>query len=266
MAVSGHQHNFAPSVVRLDDGRYRMYANAGMDAGVVSLVSSDGIAFTPEPGVRLSKTGDPKLDCTSSHPWVIAVSGGWRMYYQGNADCNPERGGPVQYRIFSAYSKDGLSFTREGVRIEGSPANGLHEAAHGRVLQMPDGTFRMYFSAGIIGKEGPSDLLTATSEDGLRWTVDLRPVLERAHDPAVIAIGGKVFIFANYLGDNLLILESVDGRTFAPTSWVDFYSPGGTRIEEFGDVDVALLPDGQLAMYGSGKGSRGIVTALRSSR
>lgn len=127
---------------------------------------------------------------------------------------------------------------------------------------MPDGTFRMYFSADIIGKDGPADLLGATSPDGLQWTVDVRPILERAHDPTVIIAGGNVVIFTTFLGDNFIVLESPDGRAFTSITWLDFFSRSGSRMEEFGDADVAFLPDGRLALYGSGKGSRGISTVV----
>jgi hypothetical protein len=240
-----------------------MYANGGQGSGVVSFISSDGLSFTPEPGQRLSQPGESgALDCVSSHPWVFAMDGGYRMYYQGDALC--AKGGDAhQFRVFSAFSKDGLSFAREGVRIDIGGPTGLTQAAHGRVLRLPDGRYRMFFSANFASKDGPADVLGATSTDGLAWTLDRSPILERAHDPTVISVDGEIRIYTTFLGDNFVVLRSTDGFTFTASKWLDFASIAGARVEEFGDADIIRLADGRLVIYGSGKGSRGVSVMLR---
>lgn len=258
IAIISKKENFAPSIVKLKEGGYRIFWNDAPLKGVTSATSRDGITFAPDAGLRLlnSKQGD--LDCIASHPWVVAMNDGYRMYYQGNADCDPRPNSQPVYRVFSAFSKDGLNFTREGVRIDIGNATGLSAAAHGRILKLKDGSYRMYFSANFIGKEQPADVLGATSSDGLTWRLDARPILERAHDPTVIQIQEKIFIYTTFLGDNFVILESSDGYEFTPTTWLDFYGKSGKRIEEFGDADILQLPDGKLLIYGSGKGSQGV--------
>ncbi len=265
LATAGRPENFAPSVVRLPDGRYRMYVNGGPGKGIVSYVSNDGLSFTPEEGMRLTEGAKGALDCAASHPWVVPMAGGYRMYYQGDSNCvQGDMGGQQHaFRIFSAFSSDGLAFEREGVRVETGGTTGLTEAAHGRVLRLADSTYRMYFSAGLAGRDGPSDIVGASSRDGLTWTIDTRPVLEDAHDPTVIRIDGVIYIYATFLGDNFVVAKSTDGISFTPTTWIEFYSRTGTRIEEFGDVDVAELPDDRLALYGSGKGSKGVSVMVR---
>jgi hypothetical protein len=251
--------------VRLPDGRYRMYVNGGPGKGIVSYVSDDGLSFAPEEGVRLAEGGAGALDCTASHPWVVPMDGGYRMYYQGDSNCvqGDQSGQQHAFRIFSAFSSDGLAFRREGVRVETGGATGLTQAAHGRILRLAGGTYRLYFSANLAGKNGPADALGASSPDGLTWTVDTRPILVSAHDPTVIAIDGTIYIYTTFLGDNFVVAKSTDGSTFTPAAWIDFYNRSGTRIEEFGDTDIARLPDGRLALYGSGKGSKGVSIMVR---
>jgi hypothetical protein len=264
IAVIGERENFAPSILKLRDGTYRIYWNSVRENGVTSASSRDGIAFTKDSGVRLKSGAAGEKDCIASHPWVVAMGNGYRMYYQGDAKCQRAQNEQPEFRVLSAFSSDGLNFTKEGVRVE-IGANGLTQAAHGRVLRMDDGTYRMWFSANFAGKNAPADILGASSKDGLTWTLDAKPTLERAHDPTVTKLGGKIYIYTTFLGDNFVILESFDGFNFTPTSWVDFYDKNGKRYEEFGDVDILQLADGRLLMYGSGKGSPGVSAMEKST-
>lgn len=264
IALAGGRENFAPSVVRLPDGRYRMYANAGPGRGTVSLISGDGLNFTAEAGIRLDGSGKGALDCTASHAWVVPMDGGYRMYYQGDANCLQGDGhGEHAFRVFSAFSQDGLTFEREGVRVGTGGTTGLTQAAHGRILKKTDGSYLMVFSGNLAGKNAAADIFAATSSDGLAWKVALTPIAEQAHDPTIIALDGAVVIYAAFLGDNFLVLESRSGAPFEAKRWLEFLNQDGQRIEEFGDADVAILPDGRIALYGSGKGAPGVGIFVR---
>ncbi len=257
IAVVGERENFAPSIVKLREGGYRIFWNSVSQKGITSATSKDGIAFTKDSGVRLTNGGAGQKDCIASHPWVIALDAGYRMYYQGDTFCEMKPDVDHEFRVFSAFSTDGMNFTREGVRVD-IGANGLAQAAHGRVLRLDDGTYRMYFSANFVNKRGPADILGASSKDGLTWTLDAAPILERGHDPTVIKIGATIFIYTTFLGDNFVILESADGKKFTPTTWVEFYDSSGKRIVELGDPDILQLPDGRVLIYATGMGSRGV--------
>jgi hypothetical protein len=100
----------APDVVRLADGRWRMFCEARDDdaasAVIASAVSSDGSAWSPEAGVRVSAGPYP----ASSHrdpigygtPSCVAdPAGGWRLYFHELASSH--------YHIVSAHSTDGLN-------------------------------------------------------------------------------------------------------------------------------------------------------------
>ena len=50
--------------------------------------------------------------------------------------------------------------------------------------------------------------------------------------------------------------ESEDGYNFEIVSWVEFYN-NDQRFQDFGDIDIIEI-DGELYIFGSGKGSNGI--------
>lgn len=258
LAIISEVQNFAPGIVPLREGGYRMFWNDPPAGGITSAASVDGFSFVKDAGLRLPNGTSGDADCTASHPWLAQTEGGYRMYYQGNAVCNPQPNQEPVYRVLSAFSADGLTFEREGVRIDIGAATGLTQAAHGRVLRLADGTLRMYFSANFVGVNEPADILGATSQDGLTWQLDGQPILKAGHDPTVIQLGDLVVVYTTYLGDNFLRLESRDGYAFTPMTWLEFYDARGQRIEEFGDAEVLLAPSGRLLLYGSGKGSRGL--------
>lgn len=100
---------FAPDVVRLPDGRYRMYytGRAGSDqypGGVMRILSSispEGFTFTREPGARIDgvPAGEPNL---SRSRVVRQADGSYAMYFSNGT------------LLHSAVSSDGLTFKRMG--------------------------------------------------------------------------------------------------------------------------------------------------------
>lgn len=259
ISTPGH---FAPSLVSLKNGSYRIYWNDFIQKGIASAVSKDGLNWTDEPGLRLKNGKQGDLDCVASHPWVMPMGEGFRMYYQGDAkrcDGNGDMsGGEPQFRIMSAFSRDGVNFTREGVRIDIGDKTGLSQAAHGRMIKMSDNNYRLYFSANLKNQPGPPPILSASSDDGLHFVIDAKPVIEKAHDPTVVRISDSIFIYATYLKNNFLLLKSTDGKIFVPQAWIEFYDQSGKRIEHVGDPDVILKPDGTVWLYASGKGLQGL--------
>jgi len=161
---------FAPDVVPLGDGSYRMYytGSDGAKAYILSLRSTDGTQWTPEPGVRLAPVGN-YLEVYS--PNAVKLAGNrWRMYFSAR------QRDPVQADILSAVSDDGLAWTVEGgLRVaHGDPDDAL--VAQSPALfrnddatphRLADGRLRMIYT----GHDGQSfHLLTASSPDGLIWT------------------------------------------------------------------------------------------------
>ncbi len=176
-----------PTLVRLPDGRWRIYFQQQdpftQTSGAGSALSEDGINFLTEDGFRLSS--DPALEGAEiRHPCVVALpEGGYRMYYDTAVDNS-------FIRIWSAASDDGLTFTREGCNIDLTPLRdwpqGFHaHASKPEVLQTPDGVWRMYFNCSpLTGSVYDGiGINLATSPDGLNWTVRPEPELKAEFYP-----------------------------------------------------------------------------------
>jgi len=142
-------------VVKLSDGRYRMYY--GLDPrtypeniNIVSAVSSDGLNWIAEPGIRL-----PEGHIYAMPSVIELLDGRWRMYYNSGG-------------IRSAVSDDGLNFQAEGLRL----ATNLQGPT---VTRLDDGRYRMYLQD---GDEPPpptpptSWIRSAISSDGLSWEME----------------------------------------------------------------------------------------------
>lgn len=149
---------FDVCVIQLDDGTYRMYGETRQN--IESYVSSDGLSWQKEEGVRMPD---------AAFPFVTRLPDGrFRMFYVPS-------GGPGmnQDNILSAISSDGIDFTTEaGFRYKAS-SNYEERLSSPRVIRLDDGTYRMYFTA----SSGPPDnelvlILSASSTDGLSFTRD----------------------------------------------------------------------------------------------
>lgn len=163
-----------PEAILLADGRVRLYYLAPRRGQAVkeihSALSSDGVNFVREPGVRLSGAGvvDPAV--------VLLPDGTWKMYYALLDD------GSGQPCVKSATSRDGLSFTADpGVRFHGAGSPGAMALADGRV--------RLYLDS----RQG---LGAWISEDGLEFRFEKAMSLGRAAlDPSVVRLpGGGVLV------------------------------------------------------------------------
>ena len=151
---------FDVTIVRLDDGRYRLYGGSPDDPHAVdSYISNDGLNFQKEDGHRLTK---------AFLPFVLKLSDGrFRLYYTDQETPIGEYGGRA---IKSAISEDGLNFTvEEGDRLtytgDGYESLGIRGA---KILQLKDGSFRMYYDG--IDENNHWRVLSAISNDGLNWT------------------------------------------------------------------------------------------------
>jgi hypothetical protein len=150
------------SILRLPDGRYRLYGggyDTNLNSTVLdSYVSDDGVAFQKEPGHRYV--------AMMGRTFVLPTpDGGYRLYYPEDPMLVNDLGAPS---IKSAFSADGLTFTSEpGERLTYSGAgyevDGLRDP---RIVPLPDGRYRMYYRVG----GSPPVLLSAVSADGLTWT------------------------------------------------------------------------------------------------
>ena len=136
-----------PEVVKLDDGRYRMYFYAPKqqrlfeDNSIMSAISEDGVSWLQEDGVRFKHKGI--ID-----PAVIKMGDVWRLYVW-----YPSGTGPGDATIVVAKSEDGLNFVKEK---EFSVGGGIPD-----IIKL-NGKYALYFCSDGISR--------VTSSDGLSWS------------------------------------------------------------------------------------------------
>jgi hypothetical protein len=167
-------HVGSPEVVGTSGGLLRMYYSGSNSAAttsgsILSAISSDGLTWTKESGVRLAPGGNETgLDTDLWGPDVrLLPNGTMRMYYVG-------AGGPG--RIFSASSSNGLAWVNDpGVRID-LGASGAPDAGRvlsGVVATMANGVLRHYYT-GVDSSVGRR-ILSATMAPFLSVMIDIKP-------------------------------------------------------------------------------------------
>lgn len=135
-------------------------------------------------------------EITPVDPNVIELpDGSLRMYFY---DIAVFQGA---HPIYSAVSDDGINFTlEEGVRFS------MENIFDPDVIQLPDGTYRMYLNS--------EDILSASSPDGLTFTADEGVRVEKGAVPgAILMPDGSVRLYACVNG--ISVFESQDGLTFS---------------------------------------------------
>src|SRR3989344_19364 len=109
-----------PEVIKLKDGRYRMYYQS---AGVIkSASSSDGLSFSDESGTRIDKSNSDNLEFDNvAAPSIIQQDDGtFIMIYRGTINKRYAENTPnaTTQVLMWATSADGLSFTKKGIAID----------------------------------------------------------------------------------------------------------------------------------------------------
>ena len=148
-----------------EKGKLRMYFECcpGTQAqpnSIRSALSADGLHWVVERGHRIEVRGGN----VSAPRLVFLDDGRCRLYFHQRG-----RG------IMSAVSGDGLTFEMEtGVRINAGGPHDRLTAFAPEILRLPDGHHRMYYAGYRDAKR--ADILTALSNDGLRWEKVAEPV------------------------------------------------------------------------------------------
>jgi hypothetical protein len=176
---------FDPALVALPDGRVRLYFISfvahGLKPGtpptataVYSAISTDGLHYTFEPGIRFTVDGRVVLDATAAlHNGVFHIvvpdNGTAAEFIERRKNGETPPGG----NGYHAMSKDGLVFERAADLKFSSTTNRWW----GNLLS--DGGTLFFFGTG----PGPWPL---TSADGMQWKVDARPIAMPGVDPAAL--------------------------------------------------------------------------------
>jgi hypothetical protein len=216
------------SAVELPDGTLRVYF---IKDGVRSVTSTNGTTFQEEAGLR--------QPCCPGQIRVLRTDGGWRLY---NAAINAGT-------ITSSFSTDGLSFTPEGrVHVTaGQVASGA--ISTGTFVRLGGGRLRMYFST--FPSTSPKVIYSATSSDGLSWTLDpgartgpgTNISASAFHPTALSNSDGSVTLFYFVTEDrNIRYATATDGLTFGADTRAAL--PGF----EHNDPDVVMLSSGRILL------------------
>jgi hypothetical protein len=166
---------YAPRVYKIRDNRYLMvYNNAEVLSGTgdrkklyyKSASSSDGLNFFTNMEIHLASQVLRTPNLISSPEIINMANNTLRMYYTGDLFA-PEVGN-TNKKIKSAISLDkGTTWMREdGTRINA-------EAMDPCVIALPDGGYRMYYSAyDNPNSDATMSIYSAYSRDGLNYTIE----------------------------------------------------------------------------------------------
>jgi hypothetical protein len=189
--------------------------------------------------------------CGVVSPRILALpGGGFRMYY---SQILPRPGFPEgandydnsSTRIMSAFSSDGESWVPEpGVRLSPQEGGaGEFRVVSSEVVPVGDGSkLRMYFECCEGSQAVTNSIRSATSSDGLKWTMDpgVR-VASEGHNyasPRIVFLDDgqcRMYLFDRGLG--IISLLSRDG--------LEFHQEPGLRIAQDGPHDslCAFAPE-----------------------
>jgi len=171
LSPTAFERPYDPTLVPLADGRIRMYFTSrdlagGGEQAIYSAVTSDGKAFTFEPGQRFGVAGERVIDCA-------AVRRGKTFHLFAPVQGQDGRG-------YHAISEDGLAFRRiDDVTVPG------RRSWLGCAVDTGDGL--RFYGSGM-------GTWSAFSQDGTAWTVD-EGARAKGADPGVAAArDGRILI------------------------------------------------------------------------
>lgn len=190
----GMRFPFDPTLVSLSDGRVRLYFTSVKgrtfdehNPAIYSAISSNGLDYAVEPGVRFGVEGRPVIDCA-----VVLHQGVCHLFAPDNGaggppgrrrDSRPRlQDRPKNGAGYHATSKDGLNFTRVAdVQIVGR-RRWLGNA-------QSDGQIITFFGTGEPG------VWIATSLDGQTWRLDETLPRIRGADPGAVKLKDGAWLF-----------------------------------------------------------------------
>ncbi len=185
-----------PSIVILPDGRFRLYASYMAEGGqnkIVSAISTDGIHFNVEDGVRYESNE------TITDPEVIYANSKFVMYVQENI-YQLERSSVVMLT-----SDDGLTFKYEGkVDVEGFvPCIIEYENGYRIYLHTEDFSIVTYFSKDLKNWENPINVLKGEESSIDRYGV-VNPAVTKLPD------GSYLMIYQTWIEEPIFKKEKVE--------------------------------------------------------
>lgn len=223
----------------------------------VSAVSSDGLIWTKEPGIRVD-IGEYAGWGVSSPEVVMLPNGTYRMYYIGHQTLNVYN----NYRILSATSADGINWVQDpGIRINNNGSYDNRYAYAPDIIELPDGTYKMYYTGLVWGGYGTYYILSALSSDGLTWTkeggIRIHPPPNVTSGDTIILSDGTYRMYYSVPGGTsggamIISAVSYDGSTWTVENDIRVDNGGIYDTQSASHPDIVELPDGTYRMYYGG--------------
>lgn len=225
-----------PFVHKLKDGSVRLYYCK--DNAILSAISKDDFTFTKEQGIRISPgSGFESIVCDPT--MVDLPDGKMRMYYKGANSMVPGPGNSI-HKIYSAISSDGLTFQKEGLRIDSETNGDNGWASVPDSIMLPDGRVRLFY---VTAAEMEHGIGSAISSDGLNFVKEKDLRVKNLVDPALVKLGETYLLFGasiderfNGLPKGIYYTVSSDGLNFGdPISILqedNVYDPSVLKIDD----------------------------------
>ncbi|SVC61724.1 uncharacterized protein METZ01_LOCUS314578, partial [marine metagenome] len=247
-----------PSLIRIKDGRYRLYLHSRThegDKNIISLISSDGSKWDVEPGLRIPRGSDSDVDSEAGEPGVyLGLDDKYYMAYTGRfMEINPEGVEEKMHRVVFAVSDDGLTWSKLNQNYADS--KNRNDFASSADVNFIDGEFVMYYTGGTF-------VIRATSLDGLTWA--RQDMVFWGHDSTTVKYGDEWYMFArmpkqlryskNFKleDERLVMLVSRDGVNWSKNYYqviVENEDGSEVAVEESKNPAAVLLPDGSLRVF-----------------
>ncbi len=255
----------------IEDNEYWMYYTG---RGIKLAISDDGLNFEDK-GIVIGEGNVGSGQEMVSNPVVIKLKDGrYRMIYEGSDWGNDEKGGHYQTnrKLYSAISNDGKKWVKEeGARFfdygDGKPGEIFTSVPD--IIQLSNGTLRMYYTRGITSASALSN------DEGLTWIKETNLNLNRkvAIDIDVVLLEDETYkLFFTTFADEFGIGEqwvmganSYDGTNFKinEKKLIEPSTLGGLIT----DPDVIKINNGYRMYYGEfkkGENEPNIMSAFSS--
>ena len=264
LSEQGFERINAPALLRLKDGRYRLYLQSRVDTSergvsehyIISSISSDGVDWTLESGPRIISGGESDIDSESGEPEVfLGLDDKYYMAYTGRfKGINPEGIEQNMHRLVFAVSDDGLNWTKLDKHYS-DPLN-RNDFASSADVHVIDGKYVMYYT-------GQRNIIRASSEDGLTWIRE-QISIEAGHDSSMVMVGDRYYQFVRMPeelsykknpdldADRVIMLISKDGINWSNNYYkVKVRDSDGNKIVriDMRNPGAIVLSDGSLRVF-----------------
>ncbi len=180
---SVERKGFDPTITVTPDGKYRLYFShcpgtllLDSTCDTYSAISSDGLRFDTEPGVRMDDPTRAVID-----PAVLYFNGQWHY----TAPVDPQIGGGARHAV----SSDGLNFTLIDSIGQVAPGTPNHYKWTGNLMK-DNNKMRFYgFGDGVNNNL----IWWAESTDGSHWSAYTFTNIQ-GKDPAVVKLGNNEYL------------------------------------------------------------------------